>query len=47
MLYVLTPWNKDFLEKLVVSQLVKEFPASCGTPQFITIFTTATYLSIS
>jgi hypothetical protein len=37
--YLLTPWSRVFLEKLTGFQLVKEFPAFCGTRRFITVFT--------
>ena len=34
------------LEKLVVTQLAKKFPAFCGTKRFLAIFTTACQLSL-
>jgi hypothetical protein len=34
-----TPWRKDFLEKLTVTQLVKKSPAFYGTQSFITFAT--------
>jgi len=34
-LYLHTPWSKVLLEKLTGSQLVKKFPAFCGTQRFI------------
>ena len=40
-LNLLTPWNGVLLEKLTGLQLVKEFPAFCGTRKFITAFTSA------
>ena len=43
----LTPWSRDFLEKLTSSRLVKKFPAFYGTPRFTTVFTTPHHLSIS
>jgi hypothetical protein len=45
--YLLTPWNIVLLEKIIVSQLVKNFPAFYGTRMFITAFTCASqqYLS--
>jgi hypothetical protein len=30
-LYLITPWSRVLLEKLTSSQLVKKFPAFCGT----------------
>jgi len=45
--YSLTPCSKVLLEKLPGSQLVKEFPAFCGTPRFITALTGACHLSLS
>jgi len=42
-----TPWSKVLLEKLTGSQLVKKFPALCGTRRFITTFTSACHLSLS
>jgi hypothetical protein len=33
-----TPWSR-VLEKLIVDQLVKKFPAFHGTRRFITVFT--------
>jgi hypothetical protein len=35
----LTLWNRVLLEKLIVAQLVKKFPAVYGTRRFITMFT--------
>jgi len=29
--YLLTPWSRVLLEKITVLQLVKKFPAFCGT----------------
>jgi hypothetical protein len=43
----LTPWSRGLLEKLTVSQLVKKFPAFCGTWRFITAYTRARHLSLS
>jgi hypothetical protein len=34
------PWSR-VLEKLVVTQLVRKFPAFSGTRRFITVFTEA------
>ena len=42
----LTPWSR-VLEKLTGSQLVKKFPAICGTGSFITAFTSSRHLSLS
>jgi hypothetical protein len=42
-----TPWNRVLLEKLTVSQLVKNFPAFYGTRRFIITFTSARHLSLS
>jgi hypothetical protein len=42
----LTPWN-EILEKLIATQLVKEFSAFYGTRSFITVFTRASYWSLS
>jgi len=36
---LLTPWSRVPLEKLLVTQLVKKFPAFCETQRFITVFT--------
>jgi len=41
--YLLTPWSR-VLEKLTNLQLVKKFPAICGTWRFITTFTSAHHL---
>ena len=40
--YLLTPWSRVLLEKLV-----KKFPALYGTRKFITVFTSARHLSLS
>ena len=45
--YLLTPWIRVLLEKLTGLQLVKEFPAFCGTRRFIIGITSARYLSLS
>jgi hypothetical protein len=39
-------WSRVFLEKLIVSQLVKKFSAFCGTQMFITTFTRSHHLFI-
>jgi len=44
---LLTAWSIILLEKLTGSQLVKKFPAFCGTWKFITAFTSARHLSLS
>ena len=44
--YLRTTRNRVLLEKLTGSQLVKEFPAFCGTRIFITAFTSARHLSL-
>jgi hypothetical protein len=44
---VLTPWSKILLEELTVTQLVKKFPAFCGTWRFISLFTGAHHWSLS
>jgi hypothetical protein len=38
-LELLTPWSTAPLEKLIVTQLVKKFPAFYVTPRFIAVFT--------
>jgi len=45
--YLLTPWSRALLEKRTGSQLVKKFPAFCGTQRFITAFTSPRHLSLS
>jgi len=37
--HLLTPWIRVLIEKLVVTQLVKKFPAIYGTKMFITMLT--------
>jgi hypothetical protein len=44
--FVLTPRSRVLLEKLTGLQLVKKFPAFCGTRRFITAFTSAHHLSL-
>jgi hypothetical protein len=44
--YLLTPWSRVLLEKLTGLQLVKKFPAFCGTRRFITALTSARHLSL-
>jgi hypothetical protein len=43
----LPPCTRILLEKLTVTQLVKKLPAFYGIRRFITVFTTACYLSLS
>jgi len=45
--YLLTPWCIVILEKLIVLQLVKKFPAFHGTRRFITALTSVRHLSLS
>jgi len=45
--YLLTPWSRVLLEKLIGLQLVKKFPAFYGTRRFITALTSARHLSLS
>jgi hypothetical protein len=42
----LTQW-KTVLDKLIVTQIVKKFPAFYGTRRFITVITTARHWSLS
>jgi len=39
--YLLIPWSRFFLEKPIVSQLVKKFPGFYESRTFITVFKTA------
>ena len=45
--YLLTPWCRVLLEKLIVLQLVKKFPAFHGTRRFIPALTSVRHLSLS
>jgi hypothetical protein len=45
--YLLTPWSRVLLEKLTGLQLVKKFPAFCGTRMFFAAFTSSRHLSLS
>jgi len=45
--YLLTPWCRVLLEKLTGFQLVKKFPAFCGTRRFVTAPTSTRHLSLS
>ena len=47
MTYLLTPWCRVLLEKLIVLQLVKKFPTFHGTRRFITALTSVRHLSLS
>jgi len=42
-----TPWSPVFLQKLIVTQLAKKFPAFYGTLRFITMFTTIRHWTLS
>jgi len=44
--YLLTPWSRVLLEKLIGSQLGKIFPTFYRTRRFITAFTRARHLSL-
>ena len=45
--YLLTPWCRALLEKLIDLQLVKKFSAFHGTRRFITALTSVRHLSLS
>ena len=45
--YLLTPWCRVLLEKLIGLQLVKKFPTFHGTRRFITALTSVRHLSLS
>jgi hypothetical protein len=45
--FPLTLWSRVLHEKLTGPQLVKKFPAFCGTRRFITLSTRARHLSLS
>ena len=45
--YLLKPWSRVLLEKLLVLQLIKKFPAFYGTRKFITVLTSARQLSFT
>jgi len=45
--YLLTPWCRVLLEKLIGFQLVKKFPTFHGTRRFITALTSVRHLSLS
>jgi len=42
----LIPWSSVLLEKLTVTQLVKEFPSFFGNRRFITVFTRVRHWSL-
>ena len=42
----ITPWSRVLLEKLMVSQPVKEFSPFYETRRFITAFTRASHISV-
>jgi hypothetical protein len=45
--YLLTPWSRILLEKLICSQLVKKFLTFYEVRMFITALTSARHLSLS
>ena len=45
--YLLSPWSRVILEKLIDSQLVTKFPAFDGTRKFITAHTSARHLFLN
>ena len=45
--YLLAPWCRVFLEKLIGLQPVKKFPTFHGTRRFITALTSVRHLSLS
>ena len=45
--YLLTPWCRVLLEKLIGLQLVKKLPAFHGTRRYITALTSVHHLSLS
>jgi len=45
--YLLTPWCRVLLEKLIGLQLLKKFPTFHGPRRFITAFTSIRHLSLS
>jgi len=46
-IYLLTPWCRVLLKKLIGLQLVKKFPAFHGTRMLITALTSVSHLSLS
>jgi len=45
--YLLTPWSRVLLEKLIDLQLAKKCPSFYDPPKFITAFTSARHLYLS
>ena len=45
--YLLTPWSRVRLEKLIGSQLVKKLPAFYGTGRITTAFICARHITLS
>jgi hypothetical protein len=45
--YLVTPWGRVLLEKLIVAQLVKKLQAFHGNRRFIAVFTKARHRSLS
>jgi len=45
--YLLTPWSRVLLKKLIGSAAIQEIPRIFGTRMFITVYTSARYLSLS
>ena len=45
--YVLTPWSRVLLEKLIGSAASQEIPRIFGTRRFLTVLTSARHLSLS
>jgi hypothetical protein len=41
-IYHLTPWSRGLIEKLIVAQMVNNYPAFYGTKIFIIVFMPAT-----
>jgi len=45
--YYMAVWNRVLFEKLIVVQIVKKFPAFCGTQRLIKVLTRAHHWSLS
>ena len=45
--YLLTPWSRILLEKLIGSAAIQEIPRLFGTRRFLTVPTSARHLSLS
>jgi hypothetical protein len=45
--YLLTTWSRELLEKVTGLELVKKFPAFCGTRRFLTALTSTRQVSLS